>query len=177
MRGRLVVSILLCGLLAACGKPPATNATNATNVAAPLPAPAPSNAVAAAPGPVTVSAPPLTATVLAADRADGQLHVRVRIANPGEAAATGAVLNYADVHALDPASQQSYPLVKGADGQFLAAPVDSKANGGSFSLSKVAPHHQRVFELRFAAPPATVTAVDLVLPPFPPLQHVPIAGG
>jgi hypothetical protein len=170
MGGRLIVLMLLCGLLAACGKP----GGNATNAATPPPATAPS-AAATAPGPVTVSAPPLTATVLAADRRGGQLHVRVRIANPSDHAAVGAVLNYADVHLRDPATKQTYPLVKDADGQFLAAPVDSRASGGSFSLYKVAPHHQRVLELRFTAPPAET--VDLILPPFPPLEHVPIAGG
>src|SRR5581483_6693648 len=54
-----------------------------------------------APAPVASSAPPLQAAVLRAERADGQLHVRVRIDDPGARMSGDQVLNYADVYALD----------------------------------------------------------------------------
>ncbi|HVN00870.1 MAG TPA: OmpA family protein [Caulobacteraceae bacterium] len=129
-----------------------------------------------APGPVASSAYPLQAAVISADRAQGQLHVRVRLDNPGDANVANAVIGYADVYALDPAGKRSYPLLKDASGLYVASPLDDRVNGGRWPLYKVAPHGQQVLELTFQAPTDDVKAVDLVLPWFAPIEHVAIAG-
>ena len=129
-----------------------------------------------APSPVASSAPPLQAAVVGADRAQGQLHVRVRLDNPGDRTAGDAVIDYADVYALDPAGKRSYPLLKGADGQYLATPADSRVNGGRWPLYKAAPHGRQILDLSFPAPPDEVKAVDVIVPWFPPFEHVAITG-
>ncbi len=126
--------------------------------------------------PVASSAPPLQAAVVSAERADGQLHVRMRLDNPGETTAGDAVIDYANVYALDPSGKRSYPLLKAANGQYLATPADSPVNGGRLSLYKVAPHGQQILDLTFPAPPDEVKAVDVIAPWFPPFEHVSIAG-
>jgi len=125
---------------------------------------------------VASSAPSLQAAVMSAERANGQLHVRVRIDNPGDRMTGDQVLSYADVYALDPIGKRSYPLLKGADGIFVATPLDDRVNGGRWPLYKTGAHGQQIMDLTFPAPPDQVKAVDIVLPWFPPLEHVALSG-
>src|SRR6185312_11658977 len=130
----------------------------------------------AAGAPVASSAPSLQAAVMSAERANGELHVRVRIDNPGDRMTGDQVLSYADVYALDPIGKRSYPLLKGADGIFVATPLDDRVNGGRWPLYKTGAHGQQIMDLTFPAPPDQVKAVDIVLPWFPPLEHVALSG-
>lgn len=83
------------------------------------------------------SVPPLQASVLSANRADGKLKVQLKLVNPGAKPVPSHTVVYADVYALDPIGKRAYPLLKGADGLFLAAPMADKNDGGRWFLSKI----------------------------------------
>src|SRR5581483_2127982 len=128
---------------------------------------------------VESSVPPLTAGVVSANRANGQLKVELRIANPGDkriAPGNGRTVAYADVYALDPAGKRSYPLLKDESGAFIATPVADKSQGGRWFLSKIGPNSQTPVDLTFQAPPDSVSTVDIVFPLFGPIENVAISG-
>ena len=118
---------------------------------------------------------PIRATVTAATRADGQLKVRIKLVSSGTTVG-GPAVSYEDVYALDPASKRQYLLVKDADGNFLAQPVSDHQKGGRYFPSKVPPRGQAFMSLTFAAPPDSVTVVDIVVPQFDIFEAVQIAG-
>lgn len=118
---------------------------------------------------------PLRATIVSATRADGQMKVRIKLASSGTAASSDA-LEYKDVYALDPANKRQYPLIKDADGNFLAQPVSDQGKGGRFFPNKVPPRGQMFMALTFAAPPDNVKSVDIVVPQFDIFEAVAIAG-
>jgi len=125
---------------------------------------------------VPASLPPLHATLESATRADAQLHVRLKVSNPGKTAVHGAALEYRDAYALDPKGKRAYPLLKGSDGQYLAEPKADANDGGRWFLSKVAPGGQAIMSLTFQAPPDSVRSVDVILPQFGPFEAVAITG-
>ncbi len=128
---------------------------------------------------VESSIPPLTAGVVSANRANGQLKVELRIANPGDkriAPGNGRTVAYADVYALDPVGKRSYPLLKDEAGEFIATPVADKSQGGRWFLSKIGPNSQTPVDLTFQAPPDSVSTVDIVFPLFGPIENVAISG-
>ena len=117
----------------------------------------------------------LHATITSVTRAEGQLKVRIKIASSGPAT-FGQALEYRDVYALDPANKRQYALVKDADGNFLAQPVSDQNGGGRYFASKVPPRGQVFMALTFAAPPASVKSVDIVVPQFDVFEAVAIPG-
>ncbi|MGE5243104.1 MAG: OmpA family protein [Betaproteobacteria bacterium] len=117
----------------------------------------------------------LRLSLVSAMRTEGQLKVRLKIANSGKAADEGGI-EYADAYVLDPASKKKYTVVKDADGNYLAQPVSDKNNGGRFWLSNVSPGRQTFMALTFTAPPDAVKSVDIVIPEFEPLENVALAG-
>jgi len=125
---------------------------------------------------VASSLPPLRASVVSAQRAEGQLEVRLKITKPGGERALNRVINYSAVYALDPQGKRSYPLLKDSQGLYVASPADSKVDGGRFSLYKVPSNGQQLMDLTFQAPPDSVHSVDVVVPWFPPFEAVAIAG-
>jgi outer membrane protein OmpA-like peptidoglycan-associated protein len=125
---------------------------------------------------VVSSVPPLRASVLSADRAEGQLKVQLKIVNPEKAAVGSQILLYRDVYALDPRGKRSYPLLKDSQGVFVATPMADKSDGGRWFLSKIAPDGQQLVNLTFQAPPDEVRSVDVVVPWFGPFEAVGISG-
>lgn len=128
---------------------------------------------------VTSSVPPLNASVLSANRTNGELKIRIKIANLGAKHITpgnGLTVRYADVYALDPHGKRSYPLLKDQAGQFIATPISDQNEGGRWFLSKVEPNGQVLVDLTFQAPPDEVKTVDIVFPRFGPFEAVPISG-
>ena len=122
------------------------------------------------------SLPPLKASVLSANRAEGQLKVRLKLTSPGSQRAINRVVNYSRVYALDPQGKRSYPLLKDTQGLFLGSPQDSRVDGGRWSLYHISANGQQLVDLTFQAPPDTVRAVDILFPWFPPFENVAIAG-
>jgi outer membrane protein OmpA-like peptidoglycan-associated protein len=118
---------------------------------------------------------PLQASLIAANRANGQLKVRIKLVNTGTTA-SGSALYYEDVYALDPASKRQYFLVKDTDGNFLAQPVTDSDKGGRFFPNKVPARGQAFMNLTFLAPPDDVKSVDIVVPQFDIFQAVQISG-
>jgi outer membrane protein OmpA-like peptidoglycan-associated protein len=146
-----------------------------------LPVSQPFDAVRVSPDPPSVPGEsgwvggPLRATIVSATRADGQMKVRIKLASSGTAASSDA-LEYQDVYALDPANKRQYPLIKDADGNFLAQPVSDQGKGGRFFPNKVPPRGQMFMALTFAAPPDNVKSIDIVVPQFDIFEAVAIAG-
>jgi outer membrane protein OmpA-like peptidoglycan-associated protein len=122
------------------------------------------------------SLPPLKAMLVSAARADGQLHVRLKVVNPGARNVSGPALMFRDVYALDPQGKRAYPLLKGSDGLYLAEPMADKNDGGRWFLSKVEPGAQAFLNLTFQAPPDSVRRVDVIVPQFSPFEATAIAG-
>jgi len=125
---------------------------------------------------VASSVPPLRASVASADRASGQLKVRLKIVNPEKVRIASHTVSYRDVYALDPQGKRSYPLLKDSQGLYLATPMADKNEGGRWFLSKVEPGGQALIDLTFQAPPDSVRKVDVVFPWFGPFEAVAIAG-
>jgi outer membrane protein OmpA-like peptidoglycan-associated protein len=117
----------------------------------------------------------LHATLTSVMRAEGQLKVRIKIASTGTPL-LGDAIYYADVYVLDPANKRQYPLVKDADGHFLAQPVTDADKGGRFFPNRVPPRGQVFMALTFTAPPDSVKSVDIVVPQFDVFEAVPISG-
>jgi outer membrane protein OmpA-like peptidoglycan-associated protein len=117
----------------------------------------------------------LRATIASVTRAEGQMKVRIKLVSTGTAASSDALL-YQDVYALDPANKRQYPLIKDADGNFLAQPVSDQGSGGRLFPSKLPPRGQTFMALTFAAPPDSVKSVDIVVPQFDVFEAVAIAG-
>lgn len=122
------------------------------------------------------SVPPLQASLVSAIRAEGRLKVQLKLVNPGPKAVASHTVAYADVYALDPVGKRAYPLLKGADGLFLATPMADKNEGGRWFLSKVQPGGQVFVDLTFQAPPDDVKSVDVAFPWFGPFEAAAIAG-
>ena len=122
------------------------------------------------------SVPPLQASILSADRAQGQLKVRLKVVNPGAKPVASRTVSYRDVYALDPRGKRSYPLLKDNQGLFIVSPVADKNEGGRWFLSRVPPGGQALVDLTFQAPPDDVRAVDIVFPWFAPFEAVAISG-
>jgi outer membrane protein OmpA-like peptidoglycan-associated protein len=114
------------------------------------------------------------ATLVSANRANGVLTVRLRLA--AEAGAEVDIDSYflfKDVSILDTAGKRKYPLLRDAAGGFQAQPIGTDVGGGSFI------HHwdrTTLVSLSFPAPPDDVRSVDLILPEFLPMASVAIAG-
>lgn len=125
---------------------------------------------------VASSVPPLRASVVSADRSDGQLKVQLRIVNPEKTRIGSHTVFYRDVYALDPQGKRSYPLRKDSQGLFMAAPMGDKNEGGRWFLSRLEPNGQALVDLTFQAPPDKVRTVDVVLPWFGPFEAVAISG-
>jgi outer membrane protein OmpA-like peptidoglycan-associated protein len=125
---------------------------------------------------VASSVPPLQASILSADRAQGQLKVRLKIVNPGKKQITSHTVSYRDVYALDPRGKRSYPLLKDNQGLFIVSPIADKNDGGRWFLSHVRPNVQAFVDLTFQAPPDSVRSVDIVFPWFAPFEAVAIRG-
>jgi outer membrane protein OmpA-like peptidoglycan-associated protein len=125
---------------------------------------------------VPSSLAPLTATLESATRADAQLHVLLKLVNPGNRRVSGPALAFRDVYALDPQGKRAYPLLKGSDGLYLAEPMSDHNEGGRWFLSKVEPGGQAFLNLTFQAPPDGVARVDVIVPQFSPFEAVAIAG-
>lgn len=125
---------------------------------------------------VASSAPPSRASLLSATREDRQLNIRLKVVNPGAKRAEGHFVSYQDVYALDPRGKRSYPLLKDADGLYVAQPISDKNNGGRWFPKDVPPGGQAVLALSFQAPPDNVRVVDVILPNFEPLEAVAISG-
>jgi len=121
-------------------------------------------------------APGVRASAISATRSEGQLTVRLKVANTGARKATGAAIRYADVYALDPQAKRAYALLKGTDGLYLAEPRSDKNEGGRWFLSAVEPGRQAFVTLTFQAPPDSVRSVDVIVPRFAPLEAVSIEG-
>ncbi len=133
-------------------------------------------------GPLTAAdsalsaAPLLQASVMSATRADGQVKVRLKIANPGKAPVTsGRNVYYEDAFIFDPQSKQMYSVMKDTEGSYDAMPVSDRDHGGRWFLQKAVPG-QTFMNLTFQAPPDTVTQVDVIIPWFAPLQAVQLSG-
>jgi outer membrane protein OmpA-like peptidoglycan-associated protein len=125
---------------------------------------------------VASSVPPLRASILSAERADGQLKVQLKISNPEKTAVSSQIMLYRDVYALDPRGKRSYPVLKDSQGVYVAAPMADKGDGGRWFLSKVGPNGQQLVDLTFQAPPDNVQSVDVVVPWFGPFEAVAISG-
>lgn len=122
------------------------------------------------------SIPPLQATVLLADRSQGQFKVRLKIVNQGAKPVGSHTVSYRDVYALDPRGKRSYPLLKDSQGLFIVSPVADKNEGGRWFLSRVQPGGQTFVDLTFQAPPDDVRSVDIVFPWFAPFEATAIHG-
>ena len=125
---------------------------------------------------VASSVPPLRASVQSATRADGQLKVQVKIANPEGKRIGSHTVSYKDVYALDPRGKRNYPLLKDTQGLFLATPVADKNEGGRWFLSRIQPNGQALIDLTFQAPPDSVKSVDVIFPWFGPFEAVAVTG-
>jgi len=126
---------------------------------------------------VASSLPPFTATLRSAIRSAGQLRVQLLITNRGLLSLPSVpALMFAEVYALDAAGKRKYPLLKGADGLYVARPQSDTNGGGRYFLSEIGPNGQAPMSLTFQAPPDTVREIDIVIPLFAPLQGVPLLG-
>ena len=125
---------------------------------------------------IASSLPPITMKLRSAVRSTGQVRVQLLLANPGAATVSSPGLAYADIYALDTQGKRKYPLLKGADGLYVASPMTDKNQGGRLFLSDVAAKGQLPLSLTFQAPPDTVREVDIVLPMFAPLEAVQLQG-
>jgi outer membrane protein OmpA-like peptidoglycan-associated protein len=116
--------------------------------------------------------------LLSAERATGQLKVRLKISNPGSSTVDSAAdyLFYKNVYAFDPLGKRKYPLLKDSEGLYLAQPKLNNDSGGLWALSYVEPGGQKFMNLTFQAPPDSIRAVDIVVPWFAPLEAVAISG-
>ena len=126
---------------------------------------------------VASSLPPFTATLRLAIRSAGQLRVQLLITNRGlRSLPSVPALMFAEVYALDAAGKRKYPLLKGADGLYVARPQSDTNGGGRYFLSEIGPNGQAPMSLTFQAPPDTVREIDIVIPLFAPLQGIPLLG-
>jgi len=125
---------------------------------------------------VKSSVPPLQASLLSADRSQGQLKVRLKIVNPSTKPVASRTVSYRDVYALDPHGKRSYPLLKDNEGLFIVSPMADKNEGGRWFLSRVKPGGQIFVDLTFQAPPDDVRSVDIVFPWFAPFEAVAMSG-
>jgi outer membrane protein OmpA-like peptidoglycan-associated protein len=115
------------------------------------------------------------ATVVSAKRGDQVLNVRLRLtAEQGQAAQLlDSYLRYKHVFLFDPIAKRKYPLVKDTDGDFQAAPIQVKGDGGSYIFDW---RKTTLVSLTFQAPPDTVQQIDLLLPQFLPVEGLRIEG-
>ena len=125
---------------------------------------------------VASSVPPLHGGVVSARRAQRQLRVQLKIANPEAKRIGSHTVSYKDVYALDPRGKRDYPLLKDSHGLFIATPMADKNEGGRWFLSRIQPNGQALIDLTFQAPPDSVKTVDVIFPWFGPFEAVVIQG-
>ena len=115
------------------------------------------------------------ATLVGAKRADEALKARLKLAaEPGVTVnMRSPYFRYAGVYLFDPVNKRRYPLLKDSAGIFQATPLGQQIEGGTFLPNWSEPI---LMSLTFQAPPDNVTAVDLVLPDFLPIEGVAIEG-
>lgn len=115
------------------------------------------------------------ATIVSARRSDQVLNVRLRLAAERGTAVSlgGSYFEYRNAFVFDPVSKRKYAMVKDTDGLFQGQPLTVKSDGGSFILDW---GKTTLVSLTFQAPPDTVTAVDLLLPRFLPVEAMVIEG-
>lgn len=119
---------------------------------------------------------PLTAVVTSATRSEGQFNVTLKITNPDTRGRGYGAVVFQDVYALDAQGKRRYPLLKDSSGTFVAEPKSNTTNGGRWYLPTLKPGGSALLNLTFQAPPNSVRAVDLVVPPLAPFENVQIAG-
>jgi outer membrane protein OmpA-like peptidoglycan-associated protein len=114
------------------------------------------------------------ATVVSAKRGDQVLNVRLRLTpEKGQAELLDAYLRFKHVYLFDPVAKRKYPLVKDTQGDFQAAPIQVRGDGGSFVFDW---RKTTLVSLTFQAPPDSVKRADLLLPQFLPVEGIAIEG-
>lgn len=101
--------------------------------------------------------------------------VRLKIENLSAHPVDGVLL-YRDVYVLDAVSKRQYPLLRDAEGNYVARPQSDAGDGGRYWLSEIASGGSALVSLTFAAPPDDVTRADLVLPGFLPFEGIELVG-
>jgi len=124
------------------------------------------------------SVPPLSGTIVSADRSSGQLRVRLKLVNPERRKAGEGVeaLQYESAYVLDTSSKRKYPVLKDPSGKYVASPMSDDKYGGRYWYSYVEPGGQTLMSLAFQPPPDSVKTVDIVIPGFSPFENIAIAG-
>lgn len=114
------------------------------------------------------------ASLVSAKRADEALKVRLKLGpQAGRNADIGPYFEYKQVYLFDPAGKRKYPLLKDAEGIFVAQPLGQKMGGGTFIIDA---SKTTLVSLTLQAPPDSVTSADLVLPWFLPFENLTIEG-
>lgn len=113
-------------------------------------------------------------TLVSAERAEQRLTIRLKLAatKPGRS----APILYRDVFLFDSQSKRKYPILKDAEGKFLAQPMTDSNDGGRYWVSGLKPGGIALMSLVFMAPPDETLAGDLLIPSFTPLEGVQLAG-
>lgn len=127
---------------------------------------------------VGTSAPPIKAALIAADRANGQLRVRLKLVNPEQRKGGEEVeaISYESAYVLDPSSMRKYPVLKDQMGKHLASPMSDDKNGGRYWFSYVTPGGQTLMSLNFQPPPDAVKTIDIVIPGLEPFENIALSG-
>ncbi len=124
------------------------------------------------------SVPPVKGVLVSADRASGQLRVRLKLVNPEQrkGGEDTESLQYESAYVLDPQSMRKYPVRKDPAGKYLAMPMSDDSEGGRYWYSYVPPGGQTLMSLNFQPPPDSVKSVDIVIPGLEPFQNIALAG-
>jgi flagellar motor protein MotB len=122
--------------------------------------------------------PPLTASMISADRSLGQLRVRLELVNPERRKAGEGVeaLQYESAFVLDTLSKRKYPVLKDQSGNYVATPFSNDKYGGRFWFSYVEPGGQTLMSLAFQPPPDSVKTADIVIPGLSPFENIALVG-
>jgi outer membrane protein OmpA-like peptidoglycan-associated protein len=118
----------------------------------------------------------LQAALFSAKRKDQQLIVRLRITAGSAGASDTSAIYFEDVYFLDAQGKRKYPLLKDAEGKYVASPVTDGDHGGRFWPTSMSPNGTALMSLTFAAPPDSVVKGDVVIHGFLPLEGVAIEG-
>jgi outer membrane protein OmpA-like peptidoglycan-associated protein len=120
--------------------------------------------------------PAVTATLVSARRADQELTARLRLVAGDTGIQQAPTILYQDVYFFDPQSKRKYPVIKDTEGNFQATPQTDKNSGGRFWLSFMKPQAVALMSLTIQSPPDTVTAGDLMIHGFLPIEGLAITG-
>ncbi len=114
--------------------------------------------------------------LVSAQRRPGAVTVRLRLTNVGSANVDAGAIYYRDAYLYDYRNQRKYPVLKDAEGQFLAEPKSDKNEGGRWWISGLKPGARQLMSLNFQAPPDSVSDACVVVPLLVPFDRVDLPG-